>query len=57
MAEIPPDARAVLDRPNIAHIATVLPDGAPRVVPTWVTVLVEPERIVIHDFAKDSASP
>ena len=36
MTAIPDDARAVLDGPNIAHVATVLPDGGPHVVPTWV---------------------
>jgi PPOX class probable F420-dependent enzyme len=41
---IPDDVRALLDAPNIAHIGTVLPDGAPHVVPVWIGV--EGERIV-----------
>jgi PPOX class probable F420-dependent enzyme len=30
------DLRALLDAPNIAHVATVLPDGGPHTVPVWV---------------------
>lgn len=29
-------ARELLTRPNIAHVATLMADGAPHVVPTWV---------------------
>ncbi len=32
-----PDAvRELLEGPNLAHVATVLPDGAPHVVPVWI---------------------
>ncbi|MDQ2585184.1 TIGR03618 family F420-dependent PPOX class oxidoreductase [Saccharothrix yanglingensis] len=31
-----PDVRRVLDGTSIAHLATVLPDGAPHSVPVWV---------------------
>jgi len=31
-----PEVRRVLDGTSIAHLATVLPDGAPHVVPVWV---------------------
>lgn len=31
-----PDVRQVLDGTSIAHIATVLPDGAPHSVPVWI---------------------
>ena len=31
-----PDVRAVLDGTPIAHLATVLPDGAPHSVPVWI---------------------
>jgi PPOX class probable F420-dependent enzyme len=33
---INPDVRRVLDSTSIAHLATVLPDGAPHSVPVWV---------------------
>jgi PPOX class probable F420-dependent enzyme len=31
-----PDVRHVLDGTSTAHIATVLPDGAPHSVPVWI---------------------
>lgn len=31
-----PDVRRVLDGTSIAHLATVLPDGAPHSVPLWI---------------------
>ncbi|MFB9833590.1 PPOX class F420-dependent oxidoreductase [Actinoallomurus acaciae] len=31
-----PDVRRVLDCTSIAHLASVLPDGAPHSVPVWV---------------------
>ena len=33
---IPADVRTLLEAKNIAHVATVLPDGAPHSVPVWV---------------------
>jgi PPOX class probable F420-dependent enzyme len=43
MAELPDQVRALFDGPNYAHVATVLPDGSPHSVPTWVAV--EGDRI------------
>jgi PPOX class probable F420-dependent enzyme len=31
-----PDLRRVLDGTSIAHLASVLPDGAPHSVPVWI---------------------
>lgn len=36
MAPLPDDVRALFEGPNYAHIATVLPSGAPHSVPIWV---------------------
>jgi PPOX class probable F420-dependent enzyme len=33
-----PEVRRVLDGTPIAHLATVLPDGAPHTVPLWIGV-------------------
>ncbi len=30
------EVRRLLDGPNLAHIATLLPDGSPHSVPLWV---------------------
>jgi PPOX class probable F420-dependent enzyme len=36
VADLPDDVRALLEAPNFAHLATVLPDGSPHSVPVWV---------------------
>lgn len=36
MTELPDAVRTLFDGPNYAHVATVLPDGGPHVVPLWV---------------------
>jgi len=35
-AHVPEAARALVAGPHVAHLATVLPDGGPHVVPLWV---------------------
>lgn len=39
----------ILDRPNIAHLATLRPDGAPKCDPVWV--LRDGDRILIGTHA------
>jgi len=36
---IDPKAQALLSRPNIAHLSTLMPDGSPNTTPVWVGVL------------------
>jgi PPOX class probable F420-dependent enzyme len=36
MATLSDQARALLDGRNVAHLATLMPDGAPKVEPVWV---------------------
>ncbi len=31
-------ARRLLDEPNMAHLATIMPDGSPHSVPLWIGV-------------------
>jgi PPOX class probable F420-dependent enzyme len=38
MSALPEDVRALAAGPNIAHLATVLPDGGPHSVPLWIGV-------------------
>jgi PPOX class probable F420-dependent enzyme len=45
------DVRDLLEGANYAHLATVMPDGAPHTVPVWIGL--EGERIV---FLTDPAS-
>jgi PPOX class probable F420-dependent enzyme len=44
MAELPDDVRALFTGANFAHVATVMPNGAPHSVPVWIGM--ERERIV-----------
>lgn len=39
------EIRALLDAPNFAHLATLMPDGSPQSVPIWVGR--EDDRILI----------
>jgi PPOX class probable F420-dependent enzyme len=43
--QIPDDAKRLLERPNFAHLATLMADGSPQSVPVWVGV--EGEHILI----------
>jgi PPOX class probable F420-dependent enzyme len=39
------DAKQLIDRPNFAHLATLMPDGSPNATPVWIAR--EGDRIVI----------
>ena len=41
-----PDVRRVLDGTPIAHLASVLPDGAPHSVPVWIGTVGEHVAII-----------
>ena len=43
--KLTPDVRALLDEPNFAHLATLLPDGSPQSAPVWIDV--EGDRVLI----------
>lgn len=36
MATIPAEYHDLFDRETIAHVATLMPDGAPHVTPVWI---------------------
>ena len=38
MSALPNEVRALFEGPNYAHLATVLPSGAPHSVPVWTGV-------------------
>jgi PPOX class probable F420-dependent enzyme len=40
-----PEVKTLIDRPNFAHLSTLMPDGSPQSVPVWIGR--EGERIVI----------
>jgi PPOX class probable F420-dependent enzyme len=37
-ASLPDAVRALFDGPNYAHVATLMPDGAPHTVPVWIGI-------------------
>jgi PPOX class probable F420-dependent enzyme len=37
MAEIPQEAREILDKESLAHVATLNADGSPQVTPVWIS--------------------
>jgi len=43
MATLPPEVRALFEGANYAHLATLMPSGAPHSVPLWIGV--EGERL------------
>jgi PPOX class probable F420-dependent enzyme len=36
MNSLPNDVRTLIEGPNYAHVATLMPDGGPHSVPVWV---------------------
>ncbi len=36
VTELRPTVRALVEGPNVAHLATLLPDGSPHSVPLWI---------------------
>jgi PPOX class probable F420-dependent enzyme len=36
MAALSQDAKTLIDRPNFAHLATLMSDGSPQSVPVWI---------------------
>ncbi len=43
--ELSNDIRSLLDRPNFAHLATLMSDGSPQSVPVWIGR--EDDRVLI----------
>jgi PPOX class probable F420-dependent enzyme len=42
---LPSEVRALLEEPNFAHLATLMPDGAPQSAPVWVGL--DGDRILV----------
>lgn len=49
-ARIPAEALYLFDEPNLAHVATVMPDGRPQSSPVWVER--DGDRAVVLNTAK-----
>jgi len=48
MATIPTDKVDLFEKKTIAHLATLLPNGAPHVTPVWIGYDAEAERILVN---------
>ena len=46
--KLPEAVRALLERPNYAHIATLMPDGSPHSVPVWIGMEGDQIAILTH---------
>ena len=60
MNPLPDDVRVLFDGANYAHVATLMPDGAPHSVPLWVGVehgriafLTSPSSQKARNLARD----
>lgn len=47
-----PGARALIERPNYVHLATLMPDGSPHSVAVWATM--EGDRIAVYTAGTDN---
>lgn len=48
MATIPADKVDLFEKKTIAHLATLLPNGAPHVTPVWIGYDAEADRILVN---------
>jgi len=46
--KLSPAAVSFLKEPQIAHVATVMPDGSPQVTPVWVDVDDDGSHVIIN---------
>ncbi len=49
MTELSDKAKRLISAPNLAHLATLMPDGSPQVTPVWVDL--EDGKIVLNTAA------
>jgi PPOX class probable F420-dependent enzyme len=45
MESLSAEIKSLIDRPNFAHLATLMPDGSPQSVPVWIGR--EGDRVII----------
>ena len=60
MSPVDDDVRRLIEAPNIAHVATLLPDGSPHAVPVWVGMegdqiafITDPRSVKARNLARD----
>jgi PPOX class probable F420-dependent enzyme len=60
MQPLDPAVRELAEGPNLAHVATLMPDGAPHSVPMWIgtegerlVIMTDPESVKGRNLARD----
>lgn len=48
MPSIPAEFHDLFERPTIAHLSTLLPDGAPHSAPVWIDHDAETDRLLVN---------
>lgn len=48
MASIPAEFHDLFEKPTFAHLATLLPSGAPHVTPVWIDYDVDADRLLVN---------
>lgn len=48
MASIPDDFHDLFEKQTLAHLSTLLPDGAPHSTPVWVDYDSEADRLLVN---------
>ncbi|MFB6207460.1 MAG: PPOX class F420-dependent oxidoreductase, partial [Haloglomus sp.] len=48
MSSIPEDYHDLFEKPTIAHLSTILPDGSPHSAPVWIDYDAEADRLLVN---------
>lgn len=48
MASIPAEFQDLFEKQTFAHVATLLPNGAPHVTPVWIDYDVDADRLLVN---------
>ena len=48
MPEIPANFHDLFEKPTIAHVVTMLPDGSPHNTPVWVDYDADEDRLLVN---------
>jgi PPOX class probable F420-dependent enzyme len=48
MPSIPEDYHDLFEKPTIAHLSTLLPDGSPHSAPVWVDYDADADRVLVN---------
>lgn len=48
MTSIPEDYHDLFEKPTIAHLSTLLPDGSPHSAPVWIDYDADADRVLVN---------